>query len=90
MRVLPGCVVLFESGRFHADEIIAQPEYYERLRDALDKGETGWIELTLAHGAGGRTMIRLEKITSIMLATEGYCAEKDAWERTRRITDPDA
>lgn len=61
-----------------------ESRHYEPLRDALDRRETGWVELVLAAHSSGRVLLRLEDITEISLCTTEYLAVRD----TERLVEP--
>lgn len=63
-------------------EFKAAPHHYEQLRDALDHGDKGWVELESA-SPGCKGLFRLEDIKSLCLCTSEYYEAKAAEALTR-------
>lgn len=61
-------------------ELRVQLRHYEELRDRLDRGEQGWIELESIHPEG-RHLIRLEDIGDLALLTPATAAAADVADR---------
>lgn len=70
MRVEPCCRVFTKDDP--ANYYAVDCGHYESLRDRLDCGEKGWIELN-SHVADGRLFVRLENISGLFLSTQGHC-----------------
>lgn len=68
---------------------VAPLRYYELLRDALDRGETGWMEVEHVT-PGGRFMIRLDDIVELFHANPEYVAARDAADAEERLGFDDA
>jgi hypothetical protein len=56
--------------------------HYEELKRLLDDPATatGWIELDSVFG-DGKVFCRLEDITDLFQAPQGYCDARDEWDR---------
>lgn len=58
--------------------------HYDDLRDRLDRGETGWIEMDSAH-AGGKFLCRLENIVDLHFSGPEYAESRDAWDAQEKV-----
>lgn len=58
--------------------------HYDLLRDALDRGDKGWLELESTWG-DGRVLLRVEDVADVVLSTPLYCEERNAWETKEEL-----
>lgn len=63
MKVVVGVAVYTKQDP--QGSFLVESRHYEWLRDALDKGETGWIELDSSFG-DGKVFLRLEDIVAMV------------------------
>ena len=82
MKPLVGCTIYIEP---HDSCYVVKEKHYEDLRDRLDHGETGWIELESVHG-DGRLLCRLEHIGHLFHATKLWADERDLYDRQCKLT----
>lgn len=79
MGFMVGCQVSYlPAGSTQTSSFTVLAKYYDRLKDALDNGEKGWIEMETPHG--GRGVFNLEWITDIFDVTDAYKEEREAWD----------
>lgn len=67
---IPGLCVYIKSGSGEGCHIVSLA-HYEFLKDSLDRGERGWVELDSVYG-DGKYFVALENIAELLLATPGY------------------
>ena len=65
-------------------EILLKLDCYEQLKDMVDRGETGWLELESSFG--GKLLFRVEDIVEVFYCSPEYCANRDAWNA---VNSPD-
>ena len=87
MAVKVGCSVTLRYGERNEIWQVAA-EHYESLRDSLDRGDTGWIELDSAW-PGGKVFVKLENIVDLFLATPEFADARDAWDRQEKLAGTD-
>lgn len=85
IRVRVSCWVTLKH-MDHESTYNVQLEHYETLRDRLDRGEQGWIELDSAWG-DGKMFCRLEDIVDLFAATPEYVEERFAWDQEQKAED---
>lgn len=76
MASVVGCAVFTEQDP--ATAFMVGLHHYDRLRDAVDAGEKGWVELDAAEGEDGKVMLRIQDITCLILQTESVVAAATA------------
>jgi hypothetical protein len=81
MAGVVGCAVFTRQdpdGSFMVDS-----RHYEGLKDAIEANESGWVELDAAEGEGGKVLLRVRDIVTLVLQTESVVAAAAA----RQVTD---
>lgn len=63
-----------------------KPHHYERLKQALDEHEKGWLELESIYG-DGKVFIEIPDIKNLFLMTESYCEERNQKEQEDKLTE---
>lgn len=84
MARVPGCSVTLDDGSAQGASYLVHARHYEELRDRLDTGEGGWIELDSVFG-DGRVFLRLASVRTLFLATPDYCEAADADDERQRL-----
>lgn len=84
MSVQVGCLISLrhDEGRTYPVKL----HHYESLKDALDRRETGWVELESVH-ADGRLLCRLEDIADLFLSTEAFAEDREAFLAHEKLSE---
>lgn len=83
MTAQVGCMVSLRHDGGEGQYAV-QLRHYDQLKDALDRKETGWIELESIH-ADGKLFCRLEDIADLFCSTEAYAEDRNAWLERERL-----